>query len=307
MRPSSCITIRLRPGPTTPWLPKRSRPHWHSLPQGRTIRILEIGAGTGGTTASVLPGLPADRVEYVFTDISPLFVAKAQQKFAAYPFVRYQTLDIEQDPIAQGLTAHHFDIILAANVIHATADLRGTLDRVKQLFAPEGLLVMIEVNQPQRWIDLTFGLTDGWWRFTDRDLRPAYPLLAQSQWLQLLTDLGFTQAAALPQTDTDPAFAAQSIVLARAPLATAPQAAGRWLICADEGGVANRLAAALNAHGARCVLVQHGSTYAQLAPDRWQIDPAQANDAVRVLREAIGTEPCLGVVQLWSLDQPILQ
>ncbi len=236
-----------------------------NLPQGRTVRILEIGAGTGGTTASVLPGLPADCVEYVFTDISPLFVAKAQQTFAAYPFVRYQTLDIEHDPIAQGLRAQHFDIILAANVIHATADLRDTLTRVKQLLAPEGLLVMIEVNQPQRWIDLTFGLTEGWWKFTDHDLRPTYPLLSQAQWLQLLTDLGFTQVAALPQVDDDPAFAAQSIVLARAPLMVASQAAGRWLICADEDGVADRLAAALNVHGARCVLIQHGSPYAQLA------------------------------------------
>ena len=37
------------------------------------VRILEVGAGTGGTTAAVLPALPADRSSYCFTDLSPLF------------------------------------------------------------------------------------------------------------------------------------------------------------------------------------------------------------------------------------------
>ena len=47
------------------------------LPDDRKLRILEVGAGTGGTTAHVLPLLPADRTEYLFTDVSPLFTARA--------------------------------------------------------------------------------------------------------------------------------------------------------------------------------------------------------------------------------------
>jgi SAM-dependent methyltransferase len=50
------------------------------LPKNRTVRILEIGAGTGGTTAHVLPRLDPSRTDYVFTDISNLFAAKAAQK-----------------------------------------------------------------------------------------------------------------------------------------------------------------------------------------------------------------------------------
>ncbi|MBI5563328.1 MAG: SDR family NAD(P)-dependent oxidoreductase [Chloroflexi bacterium] len=280
------------------------------LPAGRTLRILEIGAGTGGTTASVLPRLPADRgestrVEYTYTDISPLFTAKAQQRFEAYPFVRYQTLDLEQDPLAQGLAPHHFDIVLAANVIHATADLRRTLNRVKQVLSPDGLLMMIEVNRPQRWIDLTFGLTDGWWKFTDEDLRPAYPLLSRAQWSQLLMEVGFTPVAALPlHAEDDAAFSVQSIIIARGPLSIAPQPAGRWLIFADAGGVGDRLADKLSAQGAHCIMIEHGAVYQQLAPNRWQIDPAQPADAARVLRDAIGAEACPGVLQLWNLDVP---
>src|SRR5207249_4343416 len=35
------------------------------LPAGRSLRILEIGAGTGGVTSYVLPKLPPQRTEYV--------------------------------------------------------------------------------------------------------------------------------------------------------------------------------------------------------------------------------------------------
>ena len=74
-------------------------------------------------------------------------------------------------------------------MIHATADLRKTLGCLRGLLAPGGMLLMLEVAAPERWIDVTFGLTDGWWRFTDTALRPAYPLLARTQWLELLSDL----------------------------------------------------------------------------------------------------------------------
>jgi acyl transferase domain-containing protein len=97
------------------------------LPEGRKIRVLEIGAGTGGTTSYVLSQLPAERTDYVFSDVAHLFMSKAKEKFANYPFVRYQILDIERDIETQGLAPHQFDLILAANVLHATSNLRQTL------------------------------------------------------------------------------------------------------------------------------------------------------------------------------------
>src|SRR5690606_29703104 len=71
------------------------------LPAERPLRILEIGAGTGGTSSFVLPILPAERTEYVYSDISSQFFSAAEQKFRDYPFIRYQTLDLERDPRQQ--------------------------------------------------------------------------------------------------------------------------------------------------------------------------------------------------------------
>ncbi|MEH1986979.1 beta-ketoacyl synthase N-terminal-like domain-containing protein [Nostoc sp.] len=162
-----------------------------------TVSILEIGAGTGGTTAYLLPHLPADRTEYVFTDLGTWFTSKAQEKFRDYPFIRYQSLDIEQDPQSQGFTNHQYDIIVAANVLHATEDLQQTLRHVRSLLAPGGLLVLLEGTSPRRWLDLVFGLTPGWWKFSDYELRPFYPLLAVTDWLELLSDCGFQEAVYL--------------------------------------------------------------------------------------------------------------
>jgi len=154
----------------------------------RPIRILEIGAGTGGTTAHLLPQL--QNVEYVFTDVSPLFLSKAQERFRDYSFVRYELLDIERSPADQGFQ-QPFDLVIAANVLHATADLQQTLTHVRELLAPGGELILVEGTQPLTWLDLIFGLTEGWWKFTDYDLRPHHPLLAADRWQTLLTESGF--------------------------------------------------------------------------------------------------------------------
>ena len=104
------------------------------LPAGRNLRVLEIGAGTGGTTAGLLDLLPADRTEYLFTDISPRFTTAAREQFGNYAFVQYQTLDIERDPNAQDIAGESpFDLIIAANVLHATKDLRQSLKHIRRL------------------------------------------------------------------------------------------------------------------------------------------------------------------------------
>ena len=63
----------------------------------QTLRVLEVGAGTGGTAAAVLPALPAERTSYTFTDVSDFFLTRAAERFAAHPFVRYALLDLERD------------------------------------------------------------------------------------------------------------------------------------------------------------------------------------------------------------------
>ena len=138
------------------------------------------------------------RTEYVFTDLSPLFLARAAEQFRGAPFLTCRSLDIERDPAAQGFEAGGFDLIVAANVLHATRDLRRTLGHVRGLLAPDGLLVLLEGTTPYRWVDLTFGLTEGWWRFADADAAAVLSAARSGSLEALLQDEGFVDARAVP-------------------------------------------------------------------------------------------------------------
>ncbi|NJO48508.1 MAG: methyltransferase [Leptolyngbyaceae cyanobacterium RM2_2_4] len=271
-----------------------------NLPTDRTIRILELGAGTGGTTASVLPHLPNQQTDYVFTDISPLFLAKAQQKFGDYPFVRYQILDVEQP---QQALFQHFDLILAANVLHATADLRQSLTHVQQMLAPGGWLVLLEGVQPQRWLDLIFGLTEGWWKFRDNDLRPLHPLLRQAQWRNLLQEQ-FAAVDVITAVE-DETIAQQAMILAQSPDATAGTSAtdpGNWLIFADRTGVGQQLASQLQEQGDRCTVVYAASSDQGLQEEALPINPEQPEAFQRLFQRVTTAPTYRGVIYLWGLE-----
>ena len=90
------------------------------------VKVLEIGAGTGGTTSFILETLMRQSEaefsttrcqKYVFTDISRGFFEKAKERFEAHADrIIYSILDIGKDPLNQGFQEEEFDIIIAANV-----------------------------------------------------------------------------------------------------------------------------------------------------------------------------------------------
>jgi len=159
------------------------------MPEDRQLRILEVGAGTAATTLHLLQALPQQRIQYCVTDVSRLFVEKARATLADYPDVQFEVFDIERSAAAQQLT-QPFDLIIAANVVHATQNLYETLQKLKPLLRKGGLLAMVEGIGKHRFSDLIFGLTEGWWRFNDTNLR-SYPMMHPEQWSHLLHDTGF--------------------------------------------------------------------------------------------------------------------
>ena len=74
----------------------------HALPEGRGLRILEVGAGTGGLSAQVLPALERGLHSYTFTDVSAAFFSGAHQKLANFPEVETRIFDLEKSAAEQG-------------------------------------------------------------------------------------------------------------------------------------------------------------------------------------------------------------
>ncbi len=275
------------------------------FPRERKLRVLEIGAGTGGTTAFVLPQLQNMDAEYVFTDVSPLFLAKAKEKFREFDFVHYQTLDIERSPLAQNFSAHQFDIVIATNALHATADLRQALRHARELLREDGLALFIEGTSPERWVDLTFGLTEGWWRFTDTDLRSTSPLISKQEWLGALADTGFNAACTLPATEDEAqcgrALGQHAMILARA--VTHARVKSSWLIFADESGMSEHLQTLLHAQSQHTVLVRAGAAYERRDENHFTLNAQRPEDLQQLLRDALPEGECSGVIYLWAKDQ----
>ncbi|MFG1935976.1 SDR family NAD(P)-dependent oxidoreductase [Micromonospora tulbaghiae] len=155
-------------------------------------RVLEIGAGTGAGSAFVLDACPG--VRYDFTDLSTAFLREAEDRFGGrHPGLRFGVLDIEREPDGQGFAAGSYDVVLATNVLHATADVVRSLRHARSLLRPGGVLLLNEVTRASDFLTATFGLLPGWWRFTDAHRRlPHSPLLSPAGWRAALAEAGLT-------------------------------------------------------------------------------------------------------------------
>ncbi|CAM2011292.1 SDR family NAD(P)-dependent oxidoreductase [Acanthopleuribacter pedis] len=160
------------------------------------IRILEIGAGTGGTTAGLLPRLKPFHShihEYCFTDISRAFLLHAETNYAAEnPFLTTAMFDVGLPLAGQNIAPDRYDLVIATNVLHATADIRQTLRNAKAALHRNGLLILNELCSNSLFAHLTFGLLEGWWLYEDSELRiPGCPGLYPETWGALLESEGF--------------------------------------------------------------------------------------------------------------------
>ncbi|KAK9414372.1 hypothetical protein SUNI508_11334 [Seiridium unicorne] len=156
-------------------------------PEGK-FKILELGAGTGATTRWVVDrlvqrGIP---IEYIFTDISPSLVLASKRKFSHFDCMKYDTIDIEKEPPAPYIG--QFDVVLATNCIHATSSLPNSLANMNKLLRPHGFVSLVELTTRNFWLDMVFGLLDGWWLHDDG--RP-YVLATPEFWNQSMRQTGF--------------------------------------------------------------------------------------------------------------------
>ena len=279
-----------------------------ALPEGRRLRVLEVGAGTGSATASVLPELPDGRFDYTYTDISAGFFAEAEARFGdGGGCIDYRPLDIEKDPVAQGFDSHGYDLLIASNVLHATRYLGETLGHCLDLLAPAGQLVALENLGGMGWLDLTFGPLDGWWRFAD-DYRPHHALTGPAVWRRALGDAGFAEAVVLgvDESDTDRVLD-KGVIVAQGP-AQVKEAPGAWVLAADQGGLAQQLAADLAARNQTVVLVDGiGPEPGKPSTAGPGIFPATVEPEQRASWQALveslpADVPFNGVVHLMGLD-----
>ena len=136
--------------------------------QNPAMEILEIGAGTGSTTIEVLQSLsnqngqPPRFGHFYFTDISAGFFERANERLGTWgELTTYRTLDIEKDPVDQGFEIGYFDLIVASNVLHATANMNKTLQNARKLLKDGGRIIILESTTLALSQTILFGTIPG--------------------------------------------------------------------------------------------------------------------------------------------------
>ncbi|PLB53839.1 hypothetical protein P170DRAFT_396789 [Aspergillus steynii IBT 23096] len=167
------------------------------------MRILEVGAGTGGMTGHVLAALQMREkrtgtlsfAEYDYTDISPSFFTRASERWAdlqAEGRMKFKTLNLEQAIDSQGFKPGSYDLVIAASVLHATPYLEATIQNVRRALKPGGRLVLLEVVKPDDILtSFMAGLVPGWW-LAREDWRSLSPAVSEDLWDQCLRENGFS-------------------------------------------------------------------------------------------------------------------
>ncbi|EAW12177.1 putative polyketide synthase [Aspergillus clavatus NRRL 1] len=143
------------------------------------FRILEIGAGTGGTTKYIIKYLKSQGIpfEYVFTDISMSLVSAAKKKFRDVEEMSFEVLDVEKAPRREYENAFH--MIIATNCIHATRSLNQSLVTLNKMVRQDGAVALVEITQKMVWLDIVVGFFEGWWLFEDNR---THALVDEKQW-----------------------------------------------------------------------------------------------------------------------------
>ncbi|KAL2209750.1 beta-ketoacyl synthase domain-containing protein [Sarocladium strictum] len=164
------------------------------------MRILEIGAGKGGATMSVLEALESVDgplfEHYDCTDLSVETFANARARFARWADrMDFKGLDPDKDPAAQGFELGQYDLVIAFNALHATPDVSHAVANCRSLLKDEGRLLLVELTRPTLDTGLVFGSLPGWWCEDGRD---SSALLSISEWDQLVQRQGFSNVEAVP-------------------------------------------------------------------------------------------------------------
>jgi SAM-dependent methyltransferase len=179
-----------------------------------TLRVLEIGAGTGSATEILLKLLDErsllPRLErYIITEPNAYFRRCNQRKLAAqYPnlALEWTTVDLDSPWSEQGIAPGGFDLVYAVNVMHISKNLLFSLNEARSALATDGWLVIGECVRPYdhqpMYPELMFQILDSFTNVkTDPEIRPNSGFLTAEQWRRAFSRAGFPRTEVAPDVE----------------------------------------------------------------------------------------------------------
>ena len=163
-------------------------------PQLAGKHVLELGAGTGGTTRRLAPYLRAAE-RFVVTDIRQGFLDRLVADLEGVP-VETAILDIDAPDDSIG----SFDAIFATNCLHVAKDIPAAMAWLRGRLRAGGVLVLGEgshySDDMPSPVSLVLSLFDGWWDAPKTEWGRQPGFLLSEQWFKAYEDAGFDSVAA---------------------------------------------------------------------------------------------------------------
>lgn len=144
-----------------------------ALPAGDYRRVLDVGCGTGFTTAAMLARFPVAQVTGV--DPAAGMLEKLAGKCAEYPGVEFDLR--AEDVMAMDVEDGAFDAVLSAMALHWFPDKPGAIARMARALRPGGVMgiltagrggeepwrqLLVDIGAPAEW--------SGWFETNQRDV-----------------------------------------------------------------------------------------------------------------------------------------
>ena len=280
-------------------------------PANKRLRILEIGGSDTEISQLILPLLPANQCDYVYSHLNDELLLKAGFDLETWHFVHSHNLDLSEfdfshesvDKDALGdIELGSYDIVIAANTLYQSDDLQKAQRNIKQLLSPKGVLLLLE-RQADRFMDMTFGLQTDWWTHTTDTNNPVPLLMTANEWRSALKEVGFDVIEPLIEKKAAGDVGAFLIIASHkdefvtlnSSAINLSEQTQTWMILKDQDDVSNTLAHELEAElkkaGHQIVMVESADKYQRLGPTRFSIDVQSSaeNQAKRSANNANNT------------------
>ncbi|CAM3691288.1 Phenyloxazoline synthase MbtB [Vibrio aerogenes CECT 7868] len=191
--------------------------HARKFTKEKPMRLLEIGAGVGGTSNDIIPALDGLPVDYQFTDLSTYFLNAARERYSEYPWVRYGIFDLNQPNWLQGQPDRSLDMIVCANVLHNSVYAPDVLAQLRRMVVPGGLIVIIEATREIYSLMTSMEFKHGLNGFKDFRQQTGQTFITRKQWVGLFADASLELLGGYPLEDDPMSYAGQTTFIVRAP------------------------------------------------------------------------------------------
>ena len=180
------------------------------LPKDVSLKVLEIGGGSGYATREILPKLANTECQYSFTDTNEYLLERARERYIEYDYLTCSPLDIEFSPQAQGYPDNNYDVVVVGNSLYNVRNIDEALAHVHSLLAPGGMLILWEITSPQ----LEFAITESLMMdpIHDGTRTQANPFVSVDTLQEKLYATGFEQVEPLTPAE----HSAHSVLIAKA-------------------------------------------------------------------------------------------